>query len=237
MQPVSASQTTEPSVVPVREGYDLWSRIYDEEDNPLLVLETDQVRRLLGNVRGLRVADIGCGTGRHAVAAAEAGATVIGVDFSPGMLSKAAKKPGAAAVRFVHHDLAIGLPFASKTFDRVTCCLVLDHIVDLDGLLREMARICREDGFAVISVMHPAMMLIGRQAEFADPASGRKVRPASPGHQIADYVMAITRAGFLVEHMSEHVVDAELTARSERAKKYIGWPLLLLMRLRHARAR
>ena len=86
MQPVSASQTPEPSVVPVREGYDLWSRIYDEEDNPLVVLETNRVRRLLGDVRGLRVADIGCGTGRHAVAAAEAGATVIGVDFSPGML-------------------------------------------------------------------------------------------------------------------------------------------------------
>jgi hypothetical protein len=34
--------------------------------------------------------------------------------------------------------------------------------------------------------------------------------------------------------MSEHVVDEELAARSPRAQKYLGWPLLLVMRLRRA---
>ena len=51
---------------------------------------------------------------------------------------------------------------------------------------------------------------------------------------IRDSVIAATRAGLHIDHMSEHVVDKELAARSPRAQKYLGWPLLLLMRLRRA---
>jgi ubiquinone/menaquinone biosynthesis C-methylase UbiE len=92
------------------------------------------------------VADIGCGTGRHAIPMAEARAKVIAVDFSRGLLAKARAKPGVAAVRFVHHDLTRGLPVASRRFGRGTCCLVLEHLVDLEGVLGEMARIWRPGG-------------------------------------------------------------------------------------------
>ena len=44
-------------------------------------------------------------------------------------------------------------------------------------------------------------------------------------------MIAASRAGFLIDHMCEHVVDEELAARSRRAQKYVGWPLLLLLRL------
>jgi ubiquinone/menaquinone biosynthesis C-methylase UbiE len=211
----------------------MWSRIYDDEDNPLIALETMQFRHLLGDVRGLTVADIGCGTGRHALAMAAAGATVVGVDFSVGMLSKARAKPGAATVHFVRHDVATGLPFVSRAFDRVTCCLVLEHVGDLSGVVSEMARICRVGGAVCLSDLHPAMGLLGLQAQFTDPASGQKTRPASARHQVSDYVMAATRAGLDIEHMSEHVVDEALVARSPRARPYAGWPLLLMMRLRN----
>jgi malonyl-CoA O-methyltransferase len=232
-RPIATENVSAPQVVPTREGYDLWAQIYDEEDNPLIALETMLFRRLLGDVRGLTVADIGCGTGRHALAMAEAGATVIGVDFSMGMLTKAKAKPGAGTVHFVRHDVAMGLPFVSRAFDRVTCCLVLGHIGDLAGLLCEMARICRVGGFVCLSGFHPAMGLLGLQAQFTDPATGRKTRPASVTHQLSDYVMAATRAGLSIEQMSEHVVDEALAARSPRARQYVGWPMLFLMRLRH----
>jgi ubiquinone/menaquinone biosynthesis C-methylase UbiE len=52
---------------------------------------------------------------------AAAGARVVGIDFSPGMLAKLRAKPGADAVRLVRHDLATGLPLASGSMDRVTC--------------------------------------------------------------------------------------------------------------------
>lgn len=216
-----------------RDGYDRWAAIYDSEDNPLIVLEEPQVAKLLGEVQGLAIADIGCGTGRHALRLAAAGARVTAVDFSEAMLAKAVTKPGAAAVRWVRHDLTRPLPLSNAAFDRVLCCLVLDHIPDLTGLLAECRRICRIDGFVLISVMHPAMMLRGLQARFTDPITGRETRPASYSHQISDYVMAALQAGLRIEHISEHTIDENLARRSPRAAKYLGWPMLLVMRLEH----
>ena len=106
----------------------------------------------------------------------------------------------------------------------------MDHIPDPAALLAECGRICRPAGFIVISVMHPAMMLRGIQARFTDPATGRETRPTSCPHQVSDYVMAAIRAGLRIDHLSEHLVDEALTRRSPRALKYLGWPLLLMMR-------
>lgn len=226
------SDTPERQVVPTQDGYDLWSAIYDAEDNPLILLEEPQVKRLLGDVRGLRIADLGCGTGRHTLPVARAGAQVTAVDFSMGMMAKARGKPGAETVQFIRHDLSRDLPFASRTFDRVMCCLVLEHIADLDQMIGEMARICRPGGSIVLSDLHPVMRLWDVQAQFTDPASGRKLRPASAMHQLSDYVMAASRAGLHIEHMGEHIVDAALAERAPRVGRHLGWPLLLVLQLR-----
>jgi malonyl-CoA O-methyltransferase len=218
-------------IVPTRAGYDRWAEVYDSEDNPLVLLEGQHLPPLVGDVSGLVVADIGCGTGRHALALAAAGARVTAVDFSEAMLQRARAKPGADAVTFVCHDLANPLPLESNSFDRVLCCLVVDHIADLNAFFRELHRLCRPGGFVLVSTMHPAMLLRGVQARFIDPVSERRIYPESYPHQTADYVMSAVRAGLTLDHLSEHSVDAELAARSARAAKYLDWPLLLLMRL------
>ena len=218
-------------IVPTRAGYDRWAELYDGEDNPLVLLEERHIESLVGEVAGLALADIGCGTGRHAMRWAAAGARVTALDFSEAMLRRARAKPGAEAVTFVHHDLAQPFPLKDAAFDRVCCCLVLDHIAGLDRFFQELRRLCRPGGCVIISVMHPAMSLRGVQARFIDPGSGRRISPASHAHQMSDYLMAAARAGLRFEHVSEHAVDAALAARSPRAGKYLGWPMLLLMKL------
>ena len=218
-------------VVPTRAGYDRWAEFYDGEDNPLVLLEERYIGPLAGEVAGLAVADIGCGTGRHALRWAAVGARVTAVDFSEAMLQRARAKAGAQAVAFVHHDLAKPFPLESAAFDRVFCCLVLDHIADLDKFFCELRRLCRPSGCVIISVMHPAMSLRGVQARFIEPQSGRRISPAGHAHQMSDYLMGAVRAGLTLEHVSEHAGDVALAARSPRAGKYLGWPMLLLMKL------
>lgn len=215
--------------LPTREGYDRWAQVYDTDGNPLIALEEPEVDRRLGDPRGLAVLDVGCGTGRHALRLAAAGARVTAIDFSEEMLARARAKPGADAIAFRVHDLARPLPFPAAAFDRVVCGLVVDHIPDLAGLFREMGRVCTPAGRVVISVMHPAMMLRGVQARFTDPATGRETRPASVAHQLTDYIMAALRAGLRLEHVGEHAVDAALAARLPRAERYLGWPMLFLL--------
>jgi malonyl-CoA O-methyltransferase len=215
----------------VRSGYDRWAAVYDHDANPLQGLEGPAVRAAVGDPRGLTALDLGCGTGRHALWLAAAGATVTGVDFSAGMMAEARRKPGAPAVRFVVHDLHRPLPFAAGAFDLVVSGLVLEHLRELGGFFAEARRVLKPGGRAVVSAMHPAMFLRGTQARFTDPASGERVQPGSLPHSVGAFVMAAVRAGFHVADVAEVAPDAEFAVRYPRAAKYVGWPMLVVLSL------
>jgi ubiquinone/menaquinone biosynthesis C-methylase UbiE len=221
-----------PEPTEIRDGYDRWSSVYDDEANPLPALEEPFAREQLGSVRGLAVLDLGCGTGRHALWLASAGAIVTAVDFSEGILARARRKAGAGAVRFVVHDIEDRLPFEDGLFDRVMSGLVLEHVKDLDHFFSEIRRVLRPWGRAVLTTMHPAMFLRGTQARFTDPDSGEKVQPGSYPHQISDFVMAALRSNLGLLHLGEHSPDAEFASRYPRGEKYVGWPMLLVLGLR-----
>ena len=101
-----------------REGYNRWSSIYDSDGNPLIALEEPLVDRLLGDIAGLDIIDLGCGTGRHALRLATAGAKVQAVDFSEQMLARARQKSHNLNVEFHSLDLTQQLPFGNEAFDR-----------------------------------------------------------------------------------------------------------------------
>jgi SAM-dependent methyltransferase len=214
----------------VRGGYDRWAAVYDHEANPLIGLEEPVVRAAVGDVRGLAVLDLGCGTGRHALWLASAGAAVTAVDFSAGMLAEARRKPGAEAIRFVVHDLHRPLPFAAE-FDLVLSGLVLEHLRELGGFFAEARRVLRPGGRAVVSAMHPAMFLRGTQARFTDPATGEVVMPGSLPHSVGAFVMAAVRVGFRLTGVEETAPDAAFAVRYPRAAKYAGWPMLVVLSL------
>jgi malonyl-CoA O-methyltransferase len=216
----------------VRAGYDRWSEIYDTEENPLIGLEEPYVRAAIGDVTGLDVLDLGCGTGRHTLWMAAGGATVTAVDFSDGMMAAARQKAGADRVRFLVHDLHAPLPFPAATFDLVVSGLVVEHLRDLDLFFGGARRVLRPRGRAIVSGMHPAMYLRGVQARFYDPASGEKVQPGSVPHTVGDIVMAIVRAGFTLAAIHEQAPGAEYATRCSRAAKYVGWPMLLVFQMR-----
>jgi ubiquinone/menaquinone biosynthesis C-methylase UbiE len=216
--------------IPPRDGYDRWAPDYDAHDNPLVLLETPVVAALVGDVRERDVADIGCGTGRWTLRWCDAGARVTGVDFSLGMLDVLRDKLRARSLVLLEHDLTRGIPLPDAAFDVVTCCLVLEHLPDLPRAIAELGRICRPGGHVVISDLHPEMTRRGLHARFRD-ASGNVQQIHGEHRSVSDYVMAASRAGLQVDTIDEHVMD-EVTARpSAKAKKYIGEPLLLAMRL------
>ncbi len=68
--------------------YAALSQYYDVE-NADLTADLDLYRELAAEAGGAPVLDVGCGTGRVALALAAAGHTVVGVDNSPAMLARA----------------------------------------------------------------------------------------------------------------------------------------------------
>jgi SAM-dependent methyltransferase len=103
----------------------------------------------LGDVRGLRVLDFGCGHGMASVVLARRGAQVTAFDLSAGYLDEARQRASANRARI---DWALAdaerLPFADASFDRIWGNAILHH-VDVRRAALELARILAPDGIAV----------------------------------------------------------------------------------------
>jgi SAM-dependent methyltransferase len=121
-----------------QDGYDRWAAIYDEEDNPLVMLESRFMPPLVGAVDGLSVLDVGCGTGRHSIQLKEAGAKVTAIDFSERMLDRARAKAGAADICFRQHDLGTRFPFATGGRSGCVCLGARSH-------RRSESVVCRDE--------------------------------------------------------------------------------------------
>ena len=103
----------------------------------------------LGDLRGLRVLDYGCGHGMASVVLARRGARVTAFDLSHGYLEEARARSVAngVAIELAQAD-GERLPFADGTFDRVWGNAVLHHL-DIERAGRELFRVLRPGGFAV----------------------------------------------------------------------------------------
>lgn len=99
---------------------------------------------------GMRALDIGCGTGRLAIPLRRlTEAEVWGLDLSEEMLAQAKGKEGAEEVHWVRGDAQV-LPFPEGFFDFAFMCLVLHHLQDKAGAIREMHRVLKPGGRGLI---------------------------------------------------------------------------------------
>jgi demethylmenaquinone methyltransferase / 2-methoxy-6-polyprenyl-1,4-benzoquinol methylase len=106
---------------------------------------------------GDRVLDSCCGTGDLAIAAAEAGGKVTGIDFSKPMLERARMK--APELEWIEGD-ALTLPFADASFDAATVGFGVRNLSELDKGLRELRRVLRPGGrLAVLEITRPRGVL------------------------------------------------------------------------------
>lgn len=107
----------------------------------------------LGDLRGRRVLDVGCGTGRLAAAlATDARARVWGIDENREMVAVA--RSAVPAKVGVRQGVAERLPFRDGWFDRVTMSLVI-HLVRQSEALAEARRVVDSDGRIAIATFHP----------------------------------------------------------------------------------
>ena len=96
------------------------------------------------------VADLGCGTGRTLRELSPHVRQVIGVDASPQMLKAAKKRTrGLNNVELRHGELA-ALPIEPASCDAGLCVLALSYVEEPAAVVREMARILKPGGRAVI---------------------------------------------------------------------------------------
>jgi len=106
---------------------------------------------LLGDVRGKRVLDYGCGAGENTTALAARGASVIGLDLSPELIELANRR---LALHGGQADFVVGscheIPLADDHVDVVFGMAILHHL-DLERAAREVWRVLKPGGLAIFS--------------------------------------------------------------------------------------
>jgi len=97
--------------------------------------------------RGQRVLDCATGTGDLAIAFRNAGAEVVGTDFTPEMIALARAK--APSIRFEIADVT-SLPFSDDSFDVASIAFGIRNVADPAKGISEMARVVRPGGRVVV---------------------------------------------------------------------------------------
>jgi malonyl-CoA O-methyltransferase len=191
----------------VARAYDRWSRRYDDDDNATRDLDARVVRQSPLHLAGLRVLELGCGTGKNSQWLAGQARELVALDFSPGMLDVARRRVRAAHVRFVEHDITRPWPVETASCDVVVGNLVLEHVRDLGPIYAEAARALRPGGQLYFCELHPYRQLLGGQAHFEDAETNQIVPVTAFQHTVSEYVNGGLTAGFLLRVLGEHVEE------------------------------
>jgi len=180
--------------------------------------EADALRRMLGSDRG-RCLDIGCGTGVAIPELTRLGWTVVGVDVSDEMLSRA-RAFGAE----LHLAAGDALPFDDASFDAAVSIWTHTDVEDFRAILDEAARVLRPTApFAYIGA-HPCF--VGPHSRFISaegvptlhegyrrterydggPAigpDGLRARVGATHLPLGLFIQTFLDAGFQIEHFEE----------------------------------
>jgi demethylmenaquinone methyltransferase/2-methoxy-6-polyprenyl-1,4-benzoquinol methylase len=199
----------------VRSMFDRIAPVYDAMNRVMTAGLDRRWRRLAAEIvsPGDRVLDACCGTGDLALAAAQRGGRVTGLDFSERMLERARVK--GPELEWVRGDL-LELPFDEASFDAATVGFGVRNVADLDAGLRELRRVLRPGGrLAILEITRPRGVLAPFYRLWFDavvPALGRVL----PGGSAYTYLPASVRRFPGPDELVERLESAGFVAVSYR---------------------
>jgi SAM-dependent methyltransferase len=173
--------------------------------------------RLLGDLKGKRVLELGCGGAQCSIAFAKQGATAIGVDFSAEQLAFARRLADREEVRVElrHGDLAELAFLRADSIDLVFSAYAFGYVEDLNRVFRQVHRVLKVGAPMVFSLPHPSYKLIDDDSD--EPLLIRRsyfdrtpidyqfggIEFTDYHHTISDLYMSLHRASYRVDLILE----------------------------------
>jgi SAM-dependent methyltransferase len=225
--------------------FETYSEMRKRRDSPNETIEAPVFDTLVGDPRGLRVLDLGCGTallGRDLLA--RGASEYVGLEGSRKMAA-AARTTLRDTSGVVVEERIETWPYPSGAFDLVVSRLALHYIADIPLLLANVAHALVDGGRLIFSVEHPAITSCSRgwkegtvrQDWLVDDyfKTGARVTRWLGGEvqkyhrTVEDYFAAMTGAGFAVEELREGRPRAEMFADAETFERRRRIPLFLIL--------
>lgn len=211
--------------------------------------------QFMGDVKGMRILDLGCGEGGYSRELAKRGGQLISVDCSKKAIEHAtalANQENLHIEHFVRNSNDL-FDIGSEQFDIVLCSMMLMDCEDLEGTLREAARVLKPHGRLFASVLHPCFdgnhdTGIGRQGigldrqvvvmNYFEPKEWeaplwRGTIPVIWRHRtLEEYIKAFIKARFTIVDMNEPRASDELAKKSVAMAWLQKIPLFLYWELK-----
>jgi SAM-dependent methyltransferase len=208
----------EPITKPIRESYDRLAeeyarRIFDElQHKPL---DRELLDRFARETKGRGdVCDMGCGPGQVARYLRDAGASVFGLDLSPGMLEQARKLNPDIPFR---EGNMMSLDVADGTLAGIAAFYAIVNIPkqSLAVVFREMHRVLRPDGLLLLA-FH-----VGNEVLREEELWGQKIFMDFLLFQPSEIRIELEAAGFAIEEIIERQPYPEVEYPSRRAYIFV----------------
>lgn len=210
--------------------------------------------KLMGDVKGKRILDLGCGEGGYSRELAKRGAELVSVDCSAKAIEYAidlAMQEDLDIEHYVRNSNDL-FDIASEQFDIVLCSMMLMDCEDFDGTLQEVARVLKPNGRLFASVLHPCFdgnhqSGIGRQGtgidrqvvvmnyfepkEWEAPLWKGTIPVIWRHRTMEDYVKAFIKAGLTIVDLNEPRASDEQATQSvtlaclRKIPLYLYWEL------------
>lgn len=183
----------------------------------------------LGDIGGMSVLEVGCGTGvvtRELARRIGPDGSVVGSDPTPGLIDVARQLAAEVELPGLSFEVQDGraLPYADGSFDLVCAVTVLSHVPDREEVLRELVRVTRPGGRVLImdgdflanQISHPdqettkTILDAWRATTVDDPSVTRRLAPM------------LAAAGLGVRHVRGHL-HVEAGRVDPATSHMLGW--------------
>lgn len=216
----------------------------ERPDNPNDTLEQPILRELVGDLRGQRILDLGCGAagfGRYALA--QGCRAYVGVDASANMAAAARATLAGTAGR-VERAAIEAWAYPAVAFDLVVSSLALHYVADLAAVMAGAQRALVAGGRFVLSVEHP--VITSRARGWQTPQRQDRVvddyfvvgpretswlgsRVIRQHRTIEGYVAALQAAGFVLDRLRESLPQRERFTEEAEYERRLRIPLFLFL--------
>jgi ubiquinone/menaquinone biosynthesis C-methylase UbiE len=175
--------------------------------------------KLLGNVKGKNILEIGCGGGQCSIAFAKKGAHCTGIDISEEQLNfaKSLAKREKVKVNFILGDFQNLKRIKSNSQDIVFSAFALHYSPNLDEVFKQVHRILKKNGLFVFSFNHPFYDTInfknlkiefsyfktGKFVEFETWPDSKRRKFVMYKRKVSDIYNNLVKAKFFVEKIIE----------------------------------
>ena len=216
----------------------------NREESPNNIIEKPILLELIGDVKGIKVLDLGCGDAKFGVELLQKGCiTYDGVEGSENMVREAIKNLKGTEGE-VHLTSIENWSFHKEKYDLVVSRLALHYLAELKDIFQKIFNSLTDNGKFIFTVQHPVLTSSIKSATASSSKSdwivddyfnsGKRVEPwidkqvVKYHRTFEEYYQLLKLAGFKIDDVREGTPKVEKFSSENEYKRRMRIPLFLI---------